>query len=200
MVNLSSTDDIYIDSLEEKIQKELDKSKEKILKNKKIFKIKKEKQEVSSLCLRNEAELVQQYLSNVSLPTYQELKQEMFSKCELNSFHFYKTFCKKVIGKENNYVFNIREDYLNDMTKIDKDFFAEYYKIAHCQIDRERGIENIESVTKRELVYDFAIYHPLKNVKTQQISIKGSCFLHELKDKIYCVLDEIHSIIIFNSR
>ncbi len=45
----------------------------------------------------------------------------------------------------------------------------------------------------KDLIYEFGIYHPLKNNKTQAILIKGSSYLHELKDKIYCVLDEIQN-------
>lgn len=81
------------------------------------------------------------------------------------------------------------------MTKIDKDFFTEYYKINSSEIDIkdiQKSLINIKNIKNNELIYDFAIYHPLKNVKTQQISILGSCYLNELKDKIYCVLDEIY--------
>jgi len=98
-------------------------------------------------------------------------------------------------------VFNLRDDFLNDMTKIDKDFFTDYYKINMNEIDvkdMNKSLSNIADLKKNELIYDFAIYHPLKNVKTQQISILGSCHLNELKDKIYCVLDEIYCKYILN--
>ena len=106
-----------------------------------------------------------------------------------------------MIGKENNYVFNLRDDYLNDMSKIDKDFFMEYYLIKENKVEikeKMKALSNLNDLKNSELIFDFAIYHPSKNVKTQQISIKSSCSLHDLKDKIYCVLDEIYCKIYLN--
>ena len=110
---------------------------------------------------------------------YQTLKKEKFRECNLNSFVFFKN-CKKEIGKENNYIFNYRDNFLNDMTKIDQLFFQDYFKPS-SEIDKN----------KINLIYEFSIYHPIKNVKTQQISILGEGVLKQLKEKIYCVLDEI---------
>jgi hypothetical protein len=154
-------------------------------------------------------------LKSLQLPNYQELKNKKFSECSLFSYHFFKQFFKKEIGKENNYIFNFRDNFLNDMSNIDKSFFEDYFKfikdkdIKHLQ-EQNNIINNIninnenvflqnfnikltEKLLEKELIYEFSIYHPLKNTKTQQISITGSSYLHDLKDKIYCVLDEIHS-------
>lgn len=232
----------------------------------------------------------------MTIPNYQELKLDKISDCKLNSYHFFKTLFKKEIGKENNYIFNFKDNYLNDMSKIDKEFFEDFYKFdqkdlkmkfdykndifenknsevkenieeslinelfkkendndnftrkspilnfsntnnpnlefckKECQMDieshslsnfgkeresiklnpnkefiklgnldhenahKEIFLKNVNKLyTNRDLVYEFAIYHPLKNNKTQEILIIGNSYLHQLKDKIYCVLDEIHS-------
>ena len=68
------------------------------------------------------------------------------------------------------------------MSKIDQLFFKDYFKP-----------KDAPKPSKLDLVYEFYIYHPIKNVKTQQISILGDGVLKQLKDKIYCVLDEIQS-------
>jgi hypothetical protein len=68
------------------------------------------------------------------------------------------------------------------MSKIDQLFFKDYFKP-----------KEVPKSNKLDLVYEFYIYHPIKNVKTQQISILGDGVLKQLKDKIYCVLDEIQS-------
>lgn len=144
--------------------------------------------------LRNEAKLLEESINCLKLPSYQKLKNKKFEQCSLFSYHFYKQFFKKAIGKENNYIFNYKDNYLNDMTKIDKSFFEDYFKenVNNFNIiNNELSLK--EQLNERELIYEFSIYHPFKNTKTQQISIHGSCYLYELKDKIYCVLDEIHS-------
>lgn len=232
------------------------------------------------------------------IPNYQELKSEKISECKLYSYHFFKSFYKKEIGKENNYIFNFKDNFLNDMSKIDKEFFEDFYKfdkknqktkfeiskdlldkkvlrsnrskesneslyiikeetnsenlinilndqnnnikrqlnvskiqkndqmdldekniydhkekLNHSEKNRELQNENNNLVNEinitvenkkyqqlqkiydfyenEDLVYEFAIYHPLKNNKTQEILISGTNYLHQLKDKIYCVLDEI---------
>ena len=129
--------------------------------------------------LRNEAKVLEETISKLDLTDYQTLKKEKFRECNLNSFVFFKN-CKKEIGKENNYIFNYRDNFLNDMTKIDQLFFQDYFKPS-SEIDKN----------KINLIYEFSIYHPIKNVKTQQISILGEGVLKQLKEKIYCVLDEI---------
>lgn len=42
-----------------------------------------------------------------------------------------------------------------------------------------------------ELIYTFGIYHPLKSIKCQNIEVLGSANLCDLRDKIYCIIDEI---------
>jgi hypothetical protein len=143
--------------------------------------------------------MLDESIKSLELPTYQELKLRKFSDCQLNSFHFFKQFCKKEIGKENNYIFNFRDNFLNDMSKIDKEFFKDYFKFESQKIKLEDGISNnisptFQTVQPNELVYEFSIYHPSKNIKTQQIALLGNCTLYDLRDKIYCVLDEIHNI------
>ena len=130
--------------------------------------------------LRNEAKILEETISKLTMTDYQTLKKEKFKDCNLNSFLFFKN-CKKEIGKENNYIFNYRDNFLNDMTKIDQLFFQDYFK------------PNISQTKSKDinLIYEFSIYHPVKNVKTQQISILGDGVLKQLKEKIYCVLDEI---------
>ena len=130
--------------------------------------------------LRNEAKILEETISKLNLTDYQTLKKEKFKDCNLNSLTFFKN-CKKEIGKENNYIFNYRDNFLNDMTKIDQLFFQDYFK-PNSSYNSSKNIN---------LIYEFSIYHPVKNVKTQQISIQGDGVLKQLKDKIYCVLDEI---------
>ena len=130
--------------------------------------------------LRNEAKILEETISKLNLTDYQTLKKEKFKDCKLNSLTFFKN-CKKEIGKENNYIFNYRDNFLNDMTKIDQLFFQDYFK-PNSSYNSSKNIN---------LIYEFSIYHPVKNVKTQQISIQGDGVLKQLKDKIYCVLDEI---------
>ena len=131
--------------------------------------------------LRNEAKVLEETMSKLDLTDYQTMKKEKFKGCELNSLIFFKN-SKKEIGKENNYIFNYRDNFLNDMSKIDQLFFKDYFKP-----------KEVPKSNKLDLVYEFYIYHPIKNVKTQQISILGDGVLKQLKDKIYCVLDEIQS-------
>ena len=130
--------------------------------------------------LRNEAKVLEETISKLNLTDYQTLKKEKFKNCNLNSLIFFKD-CKKEIGKENNYIFNYRDNFLNDMTKIDQLFFQDYFK--------PNPIKN----KNINLIYEFSIYHPLKNIKTQQISILGDGVLKQLKEKIYCVIDEIQN-------
>ena len=130
--------------------------------------------------LRNEAKILEETISKLNMTDYQTLKKEKFKNCNLNSLIFFKD-CKKEIGKENNYIFNYRDNFLNDMTKIDQLFFQDYFK--------PNPIKN----KNINLIYEFSIYHPVKNIKTQQISILGDGVLKQLKDKIYCVLDEIQN-------
>ena len=179
--------------------------------------------------------MLEESIDSLSIPVYQELKLNKISECKLLSYHFFKSFSKKEIGKENNYIFNFKDNYLNDMSKIDKEFFEDFYKFDkksekikfdfhkffNCdnkyreyfeknkdeiKMDVEnfiklenlpKEIEMEDKVSKiyqsRDLVYEFSIYHPLKNNKTQEILIIGSSYLHQLKDKIYCVLDEIQN-------
>ena len=111
------------------------------------------------------------------------MKKNKFKDCNLNSLIFFKN-SKKEIGKENNYIFNYRDNFLNDMTKIDQLFFKDYFKPKEELTQKNKKIN---------LVYEFSIYHPTKNIKTQQISILGDGLLKQLKDKIYCVLDEIQT-------
>ena len=129
--------------------------------------------------LRNEAKVLEETMSKLELTDYQTMKKNKFKDCNLNSLIFFKN-SKKEIGKENNYIFNYRDNFLNDMTKIDQLFFKDYFKP-----NEPSNSKNIN------LVYEFSIYHPTKNVKTQQISILGDGKLKQLKEKIYCVLDEI---------
>ena len=132
--------------------------------------------------LRNEAKILEETISKLNLTDYQTLKKEKFKNCNLNSLIFFKN-CKKEIGKENNYIFNYRDNFLNDMTKIDQLFFQDYFK-PNLSYNSSQSLN---------LIYDFSIYHPLNNVKTQQISIIGDGVLKQLKQKIYCVLDEIRN-------
>ena len=69
--------------------------------------------------LRNEAKVLEEKIKSIQLPEYSEIKKEKYKNCELSSYHFFKNFCKKEVGKENNYIFNYRDNYLNNMTKID---------------------------------------------------------------------------------
>jgi hypothetical protein len=195
--DILNTDDIYINTLEEDVEAIINDNREKITGRKKIFNLDKTKtgDEVFKKPnhLRSEAKLLEESIRTLDLPNYQEIKAQKFSDCGLSSLHFFKHFCKKEIGKENNYIFNYRDNFLNDMSKIDKEFFKDYFNF-----NEESGIK-IEDMgdsisADNQLIYEFSIYHPSKNSKTQQIAILGSCSLYELRDKIYCVLDEIHSI------
>ena len=139
-------------------------------------------------------------IKGLNLPSYTELKSKKFQDCNLFSYHFFKQYCKKEIGKENNYIFNFKDNFLNDMTKIDKEFFEDYFKFDIMKEDKKLKNNqfllnniNVSLIENRELIYEFAIYHPFKNTKTQQIALAGTCKMSELKDKIYCVLDEIHN-------
>ena len=201
-----SIDDIKINSLEEDVEtiikKTINSVSENKSKNKKIFVLKnekeknneeeinKEKDQEENIIntnnkkkinyLRNEAKVLEETISKLNLTDYQTLKKEKFKDCNLNSLIFFKN-SKKEIGKENNYIFNYRDNFLNDMTKIDQLFFQDYFKPNL----------SYNSTTNINLIYEFSIYHPVKNVKTQQISIQGDGVLKQLKEKIYCVLDEI---------
>ena len=205
--DILSIDDIKINSLEEDVQNIIKETTNSISdthkKNKKIFILKNEKEEKNNKkekekeintiteeenntnkkkvnYLRNEAKILEETISKLNMTDYQTLKKEKFKNCNLNSLIFFKD-CKKEIGKENNYIFNYRDNFLNDMTKIDQLFFQDYFK--------PNPIKN----KNINLIYEFSIYHPVKNIKTQQISILGDGVLKQLKDKIYCVLDEIQN-------
>ena len=205
--DILSIDDIKINSLEEDVQNIIKETTNSISdskqKNKKIFVLKNDKEEKNNNeikeikeniindeenktnkkkvnYLRNEAKVLEETISKLNLTDYQTLKKEKFKNCNLNSLIFFKD-CKKEIGKENNYIFNYRDNFLNDMTKIDQLFFQDYFK--------PNPIKN----KNINLIYEFSIYHPLKNIKTQQISILGDGVLKQLKEKIYCVIDEIQN-------
>lgn len=191
-------DDIKISNLEDEIEEIIEKTTNDIIENKKkqIFVLEPgsnnkknhnnyeiyEENNKKQNYLRNEAKILEEKIKSIELPTYQEIKTQKFKNCELNSYHFFKNFCKKEVGKENNYIFNYRDNYLNDMTKIDQLFFKDYFK----PIPIPKELSGL-------LVYEFSIYHPTKNIKTQQISILSTGNLANLKDKIYCVLDEIQT-------
>ena len=193
--DILSIDDIKINSLEEDVENIIKETTNLISdskqKNKKIFVLKNDKEEKNNNeikekdkkkvnYLRNEAKILEETISKLNMTDYQTLKKEKFKNCNLNSLIFFKD-CKKEIGKENNYIFNYRDNFLNDMTKIDQLFFQDYFK--------PNPIKN----KNINLIYEFSIYHPVKNIKTQQISILGDGVLKQLKDKIYCVLDEIQN-------
>ena len=211
--DILSIDDIKINSLEEDVENIIKETTNLISdskqKNKKIFVLKNDKEEknnneikekekekekeINTITeeenntnkkkvnyLRNEAKILEETISKLNMTDYQTLKKEKFKNCNLNSLIFFKD-CKKEIGKENNYIFNYRDNFLNDMTKIDQLFFQDYFK--------PNPIKN----KTINLIYEFSIYHPVKNIKTQQISILGDGVLKQLKDKIYCVLDEIQN-------
>jgi len=91
---------------------------------------------------------------------------------------------------EERFNFNDLENE-NNITNINNNTVYNYQLIRHEQRNKIKKIQNVYK--NRDLVYEFAIYHPLKNSKTQEILIAGSDYLHQLKDKIYCVLDEIQS-------
>ena len=209
--DILSIDHIKINSLEEDVENIIKETTNLISdskqKNKKIFVLKNDKEEKNNNeikekekekeinkiteeenntnkkkvnYLRNEAKILEETISKLNMTDYQTLKKEKFKNCNLNSLIFFKD-CKKEIGKENNYIFNYRDNFLNDMTKIDQLFFQDYFK--------PNPIKN----KNINLIYEFSIYHPVKNIKTQQISILGDGVLKQLKDKIYCVLDEIQN-------
>ena len=209
--DILSIDHIKINSLEEDVENIIKETTNLISdskqKNKKIFVLKNDKEEknnneikekekekeINTITeeenntnrkkvnyLRNEAKILEETISKLNMTDYQTLKKEKFKNCNLNSLIFFKD-CKKEIGKENNYIFNYRDNFLNDMTKIDQLFFQDYFK--------PNPIKN----KNINLIYEFSIYHPVKNIKTQQISILGDGVIKQLKDKIYCVLDEIQN-------
>lgn len=190
IVKSTDTNDIQIKNLESEIEEIIEQTTNNISKNKKkqlfILDSKDNYDELSghkkNNYLRNEAKVLEETIKSITLPSYQEIKQKKFMNCKLNSYHFFKNICKKEVGKENNYIFNYRDSFLNDMTKIDQLFFKDYFK---------------PNIVPKELsdllVYEFSVYHPTKNVKTQQIAILSNGKLSNLKDKIYCVLDEIQS-------
>ena len=207
MNDILSIEDIKINSLEEDVQNIINETTNSISdskqKNKKIFVLKNDKEEKNNNeiregeinlindeennnnkkkvnYLRNEAKILEETISKLNMTDYQTLKKEKFKNCNLNSLIFFKD-CKKEIGKENNYIFNYRDNFLNDMTKIDQLFFQDYFK--------PNPIKNKDI----NLIYEFSIYHPVKNIKTQQISILGNGMLKQLKEKIYCVIDEIQN-------
>ena len=187
--NNLSVDDIMIKNLEKEVEDIIEtKTKELIYNKKKNIFVLDNKKEENDLndenikkgnYLRNEAKVLENTIKDITLPTYHEIKNEKFKDCDLNSYYFFKNFCKKEVGKENNYIFNYRDNFLNDMTKIDHLFFKDFFK------PKETISEDII------LIYDFSVYHPTKNIKTQQISILSDGKLIDLKNKIYCVLDEI---------
>ena len=187
-MNNISVNEIKISNLEDQIEESIKKTTSDIIKNKKkqLFVLDKSKDENNPTepkkgnYLRNEAKVLEEKIKSIQLPEYSEIKKEKYKNCELSSYHFFKNFCKKEVGKENNYIFNYRDNYLNDMTKIDQLFFKDYFKP-----------NPVPPELSHLLVYEFSIYHPTKNIKTQQISVLGDGTLSDLKDKIYCVLDEI---------
>lgn len=168
--------------------------------------------------LRNEAYLVDIAVNNLNLPTYKNILDRKFRNCSLLSHKFYKNFYnKKEIGKEKNYIFNFNDSYLLDMNEIDKCFFEKHLtkfnpfsdiifnqnkfninsfidklsdKIIPYKISDDFIVNANDNI---ELIYSFIIYHPWKNTKTQQIEVLGSGTLRDLRDKIYCVLDELDS-------
>lgn len=190
--NNISVNEIRISNLEDQIEEIIEKTTNDIIKNKKkqLFVLDKSKEEKNNYTdnnkkgnyLRNEAKVLEEKIKSIHLPEYSEIKKEKYKDCELSSYHFFKNFCKKEVGKENNYIFNYRDNYLNDMTKIDQLFFKDYFKPTP-----------VPPELSHLLVYEFSIYHPTKNIKTQQISILSNGTLADLKDKIYCVLDEIQT-------
>jgi hypothetical protein len=159
---------------------------------KKIFNLEKQRQtENKPNHLRTEAKQLEESIKSLQLPNYSNLKVAKFDRCMLQSYCFFKNFFKKEIGKENNYIFNYKDNYLNDMSKIDKEFFKDFFKYPSHKENLKDIMRDHNLIDDRELIYEFAIYHPLKNTKTQQIAVLGSCLLLELRDKIYCVVDEI---------
>lgn len=173
----------------------IEENRNKIINKKKVFnlnKLKTSEELKKPNHLRNEAKLLEESIKPLELPTYPFLKAKKYEDCSLYSYHFFKQFSKKEIGKENNYIFNFKDNFLNDMSKIDKIFFEDYFKFEKDN-NGHNMLAPLPSYSDRDLIYEFSVYHPLKNSKTQQISVSGTCFLYDLKDKIYCVLDEIHS-------
>lgn len=168
--------------------------------------------------LRNEAYLVDIAVSNLNLPNYKSILDKKFKNCTLLSHKFYKNFYnKKEIGKEKNYIFNFNDSYLLDMNDIDKCFFEKHLtkfnpfselifngnfqknnvnkfyegiadKILPFKIQNNFVVNKNDNL---ELIFSFIVYHPWKNTKTQQIEVLGSGTLRDLRDKIYCVLDEL---------
>lgn len=54
-------------------------------------------------------------------------------------------------------------------------------------------VEGEEPVDPYDVILSIAFYHPQKNVKTQEYYVLGSQCLTELKDKFYCLSDEVFS-------
>lgn len=52
-------------------------------------------------------------------------------------------------------------------------------------------VDGEEPVNPEEAILSVSFYHPQKNVKTQEYLVLGSQCLTELKDKIYCLSDEV---------
>ena len=174
-----STSDIFEPSIQDEIDEIIAEAASKTVKKKPIFE--------TSSCdnkdgLRQEARNVKSASNGLDLPTYSELKAQKLANCSLSSYHFFKNLFSKPIAKENNYIFDFRENLLNDMSKIDKAFFSKKFEI--------NSLKDLP-VTELELVYEFSIFHPLLNIKTQQIAILGQCSFAELRGKIYCVLSEL---------
>ena len=186
-----STDDIYECSVEEEIEKTIEIERANILR-KRIFNLHKSKNE-KECSLRNEALMVEEAVKKLKVPSFDKFYNDKFNGCELISYNFYKNFYdKKEIGKENNYIFNFNDSYLNEMTDIDRNFFDDYYKRNTNNEKTEKDFSFNKSNQSLELIYNFSIYHPLKNMKTQQIEVLGSATLKDLKEKIYCVIDEMN--------
>ncbi|EFA86627.1 hypothetical protein PPL_00428 [Heterostelium album PN500] len=60
--------------------------------------------------------------------------------------------------------------------------------------NNSNNVEDIDEddiLTNAEVIITFALYHPCKSLKVQEISVLGSQKLTDLKDKIYCLRDRI---------
>lgn len=195
--DILKVDDIKIPALEDEIEGILKETAQKIVKekNKNLFNVvnmdasseRKENNEMTEEqkenYLRLEAKVLKEKTENLTLKSYDDMKEERLGECHLKSYEYFKQLEKKGTCKEGNYIFNFRDNYLNDMQKIDRVFFQEYFKP-----------KKIPEKFKDELVYEFYVYHPINNIKTQEISVLGSGNLTHLKDKIYCVVDEIKEV------
>lgn len=295
-----SSEDLYEKTIEEEIDELINQERLKIMK-KKIFNLHKDNSKINvnenldyrlkcnSLYsnqnhLRNEAKIVEESIKKVKVKDYNMIVKEKFRECKLLSYYFYTNYYnKKEVGKENNYIFNFSDNFLNDMSNIDRSFFLEFFQminpfgkelfkneillfdnksndninfqdeelveneneVKYClnmnndsdvylnkdkekvkffkkdkekssfltyhKQDKQDNIDNTASTysifpklihkknnektifpnNSLELIYSFSIYHPLKNTKSQQIEVLGSSTLCQLKDKIYCVIEEI---------